>query len=114
MQNMCELKKTKNQMLTTTLSFLKAFLNQAGRQTTSLSVVNNPYDRITSANTSSKNLQSWQQALDESTKHARSHPLSRTRNPARTHIHTHEESLKITFIAYFTLMSSLFKNTNLA
>lgn len=79
--------KDKNQMFATTLSFLKASLNQAGRQTTSLFVVNNPYDRITSANTSSKNLQSWQQALDESTKHARSHPLSRTRNPARTHIH---------------------------
>jgi len=85
--------KDKNQLLATTLSFLKASLNQAGRQTTSLSMVNNPYDRITSANTSSKTLQSWQQALDGSTKHARSHPLSRTRNPARTHIHIHTKNL---------------------
>ena len=81
--------KDKNQLLATTLSFLKASMNQAGRQTTSLSVVNNPYDRITSANTSSTNLQSWQHALNESTKRARALSPTITYTQSSTHAHTH-------------------------
>lgn len=88
--------KDTHQLLVTTLSFLKAYLNQAGRQT-SLSVVNNPYDRITSAD---KHVLKESPVLAASTgRKYKTRALSPTNTytPSSTHAQTQtqEESLKI-------------------